>query len=434
MVPERWRDLVSPKVGLIRQIAPQPRPADEPLPPHLYVATLANFDFRAAERSERIGAGKGRTEEEAIASAIGEAVERYCAFQWDPRRTWLAPWADVAEAAIAPSELVLYSDRQYASGDLRVAPWTPGQETTWIRGIELPSGRVVALPASLVYLVHPAPRIEDTFAPASSNGLAAGPSLAAAVLGGLCELMERDALLVAWMNRLPAVELDLPHSGSLAASVRRQYARAGVTLRAFALPSDLPATTVLALSLEDAPGRPAQVVGMGCHPDPEVALVKAVFELCQGRPSEGRRFVDKPPHGRLQHYEDVRTLDDHSAFVSQAERRGEFDFLSRGGATAAVGDLPRPREGTPDDHLGFCVERLTALGVRVAYCDLTLPDVAPYAFHVVRALATGLQPVHFGHGLERLGGRRLFEVPQRLGLAPSVRTEEDLNPCPHPLA
>jgi len=87
---ERWRDLISPKFGVIRSIGPQARGGDEPSPPHLYTATLSNFDFRSADKSERISAGKGRTEAEAMVSAVGEAVERYCAFQWDPYRTFLA--------------------------------------------------------------------------------------------------------------------------------------------------------------------------------------------------------------------------------------------------------------------------------------------------------------------------------------------------------
>jgi ribosomal protein S12 methylthiotransferase accessory factor len=54
--------------------------------------------------------------------------------------------------------------------------------------------------------------------------------------------------------------------------------------------------------------------------------------------------------------------------------------------------------------------------------------------HVVRVIVPELQPVHFGHGLERLGGDRLFTLPQRLGFGDGRRSESDLNPCPHPLA
>jgi ribosomal protein S12 methylthiotransferase accessory factor len=431
---DRLMQLVSPKVGLIRAVSPQARGADEPLPPYLYTATLSNFDFRAADGNERIAAGKGRTEQEAIASAIGEAAERYCAYQWDPSRTRLASWNDVRDAGINPDELVLYSERQYRSRGWRTVPWRVDQQVTWMEAKELPSGRTIVVPASMVYLVHPAPRAEDYFASSTSNGLSAGASLEAAVLGGLCELMERDALMICWMNRLPAIELDLENTEAVVGSICRHYACFDVEVRAFLLPSDLPAAVVLAMSLDSHPSRPAQVIGMGCHPDPQVALRKAIFELCQGKPSETKRFEDKPPGGRLNGYEDVKTLDDHSAFLTLRERRGEFAFLWKTGARARVTDLPNPSSGNVATDLDNCTNQLGTAGHRVAYVDLTLPDIASCGCFVVRTLAAGLQPVHFGFGQERLGGRRLFELPQRLGFENRLRTESDLNPCPHPLA
>jgi ribosomal protein S12 methylthiotransferase accessory factor len=434
MPVEQWRKLVSPKVGVIRNLAPQLRGSDEPVPPYLYTATLSNFDFRNADKAERVGAGKGHTEEEAMASAIGEAIERYCAFQWDSNRTFLAKWKDILPTAIHPGEFVLYSEQQYGSKDWPYMPWQEDLEVTWIRGVEIPSGSPVAVPASLVYLVHPVPRPEDYFAPASSNGLAAGPTLSAAVLSGLCEVMERDALLITWMNQLPAVELDLKNVGGVVSSIYKHYAHFSVEVRAFLMPSDLPAAVVMALSLDPDPNRPAQIIGMGCHPDPEIALTKAIFEMCQGRPSEGKRFVDNPPRGRLNLYQDVKTLDDHSAFASLPEQRKEFAFLWAKGEKIRVSDLPNPSRRDASHDLDYCVSELAAMGKRVAYVDLTMSDIAGHGIHVVRTLVTSLQPIHFGYGEERLGGKRLFDLPQKLGFADRIRTPADLNPCPHPLA
>jgi ribosomal protein S12 methylthiotransferase accessory factor len=156
--------------------------------------------------------------------------------------------------------------------------------------------------------------------------------------------------------------------------------------------------------------------------------------MCQARPAEARRFTDKPPQGRLTKYEDVKTLDDHSAFAALRERRDEFSFLWATGEIRPIQDIVNPSRGDVELDLAYCVSALRALDVRVACVDLTLPDVAPFGIHAVRMLATHLQPVHFGHDTTRLGGRRLFEVPQRLGFADRVMTEADLNPCPHPLA
>jgi ribosomal protein S12 methylthiotransferase accessory factor len=431
---ELLSELVSPKVGLIRDIAPQGRGADEPLPPYLYTATLSNFDFRVANKTERIAAGKGVTREEAIASAIGEATERYCAYHWDPQRTQIASWTNLKARGISPQSCVLYSERQYATFDWPYARWTPEQEVAWITGADLCDGEPVALPASLVYLVFPPPRLGDYFAPSTSNGLAAGATLASATLSGLCEVVERDAMLITWMNRLPAVELKFGDSAQLSGRIYRHFAHFGVNVRAFLMPSDLPATTVMAISFEDDPARPANVVGLGCHPDPNVALMKAVFELCQGRPAEATRFQTKPPQGRLNRYEDVATLDDHSAFMSQLERRPEFAFLWQSGEQKHVDELPNRSTGDAVQDLNYCATELAAKGHRAASVELTTPDLLGFDIHVVRVIVPDLHPVHFGHGQERLGGERLFTVPRQLGFGQTRRTENDLNPCPHPLA
>jgi ribosomal protein S12 methylthiotransferase accessory factor len=433
MPADRLADLVSPTVGIIRSVVPQPRAEDEPIPPYLYVATLSHFDFRMADGNERIGAGKGPSPEAAYAAAIGEAVERYCAFQWDMGRTIVVPAAQVPAGTILPTDLVLYSAAQYATPGFPHRPWDERADTTWLAGVELGSGDEVFVPAGMTYLVNPMPTPQDHLTPPTSNGLAAGATLSDAVLGGLYELMERDAFLITWMNRLPATEIDLRASGGAAASVATHYGRRGVTLRAFLLPSDLPAATVLAVAFDDAPGRPAQIVGLGCHLDVAVATEKAVFELCQARPSETARFRDNPPEGRLREYRDVATLDDHSAFASQRSRRHEFEFLWASGSSTvlegAAGPLPPAEE-----QLRTCTTELSRLGSRLAYVDLTLPDIASVGLHVVRVLATSLQPIHFGHGEERLGGTRLFSVPEQLGLRDPRSGPEELNPCPHPLA
>jgi ribosomal protein S12 methylthiotransferase accessory factor len=431
---EAWRDLVSPRVGLVSDLAPQIRGAEEPVPPFLYTATLAHFDFRFAEKHDRLAAGKGWTERQAMLSALGEAVERYAAYHWDPRRTFLAPWRAVGQAAISPADLVLYSDEQYGRSDWPYAPWTADQEVTWIRGVELPSRLEVALPASLVYLVYPTPRAEDYFAPATSNGLAAGPSLDAAILSGLYELIERDALLVTWMNRLPAVEVEVTDDGPAGASVVRHYRRFGVEVHAFLMRTDQPAAVVMALASDQDSKRPARLIGMGCDLDPDLAFSKAVFELCQARPSESNRYREHPPAGRLKGYGDVRTLEDHPAFFCLPENSHEFEFLWGAGDKRPLRTLTDHSTGTVAGDLATCVDALTAAGHRVAYVDLTTPDVASVGMRVVRALAAGLQPIHFGSGQERLGGERLLDLPRRLGFRGRRCTLDELNPCPHPLA
>jgi len=430
----RLMELVSPRVGLIRNVGRIQRGADQPSPPILCQATLSHYDYRAVSVRDRQAGGKGRTEAEAMASAIGEALERYCASLPDVRRLRRARWRDAGDDAIAPPDYVLYSATQYAQAGFPYHRHDAGDEVTWVAARELPHDREILTPASLMYLAMPDPRREDAFTTPTSNGLAAGPDLDRAVLGGLYELVERDAFLLTWLARLPAPEVILDVDRGLIREVRAHYARFGIELRVFRLVTDVALHAMMAIALDKSGQGPACMVALGCHADPFAATLKSMFEICQIMPGERRTFHDKPPAARLKSPRDVKTLEDHGAWLTVPERLGELSFLLDSGRKVALDALPDYSAGSTRENLAHCASSLVAAGCRVAYADLTTADLRDYPIRVVRAVATGLQPIHFGYGEERLGGHRLFELPRKLGLAAHVLGESDLNPCPHPLA
>lgn len=428
---QKLLELVSPRVGVVRSLTRVARGVGEPSPPILYHAVLANFDFKKADDGERATAGKGLTENDAMAGAIGEAIERYCAYHAAVGSIQRVSQRGLDRLSLAPPECVLYSASQYARRAFPYAAWNEDVPTGWLPATELPGRRELYVPAFLTYLNYTGPAGEDHYCPPTSNGLAAGPDLESAILSGLCELAERDGFLVHWMNRLPAPEVEF--DGGIAGDIRRHYQRFGAETRVFNVSTDLPMYIMMAVVLGDGRRSPATLVGLGCHLDPRLAVNKALFEICQIRPGETRRFVDQHPGDKLQRYADVRTLMDHSAFFHTLEHRSELDFLLDHGRTQSLDALPNRSTGVQQD-LEVAVEGLTRAGCRVAYADLTTADVRPYGIRVVRTLATNLQPMHFGHGEERLGGRRLFELPAQLGYTEESRLESQLNPCPHPLA
>jgi ribosomal protein S12 methylthiotransferase accessory factor len=431
---QRMLDLVSSRTGVIRSLSKVVRGIEEPSLPIMYQATLSNFDYRVAPPEERLAAGKGLTDDAAMRAAFGEAIEHYCAAQVDEHKTRLAKWSELDVKSISPPEFVLYSDTQYEREGFTHHRWKEDDEVTWSPVRELPEDHEVLAPTSLVYLTSSMTRAEDRLTFSTSNGLAAGPNLKFAILNGLYELIERDGFLINWMNKLPAPEVEFSDEGGLAQNIKGHYEANGTTLRVFNVSSELPAYVMMCIALDTTGEGPAAMVGLGCNLDPRVALLKSIFEICQMHPGEAQRFRKEPPEEKLTRYEDVLTLFDHSAYLMVPERLHEFDFLLKNGRRQSIADLPNLSEGNVEADLSGCVNSLRAAGCRVAYAELTTSDIAPFNVHVVRTIATGLQPMHFGFGEERLGGSRLFEVPQRLGLAEGIRTEKDLNNCPHPLA
>ncbi len=429
----RLVELVSPKVGVLRSLTKFVRGVEEPNPPIIYQAVLSHFDYRMAPQGQRSAAGKGRTDSEAIRSALGEAIEHYCASHVDKEIMRIASWGELPEA-IAPPECVLYSDAQYARPRFPYHRWQSQDVLTWMPMRELPTGREVFAPAQQIYLDFTARREEDFLATITSNGLAAGPDLDFAILNGLYECVERDGFLITWMNKLPAPEVDFSASNGLARSIKEHYAQHETEIRVFNVSTNIPIFVMMAVALDKSGTGPAVLVGLGCHLDPQVALIKSLLEICQVHPGEVGRYKEEPPAERLRSYEHVRTLEDHSAFLTVPERIGECSFLLDNGRVQPIEQLPNRSRGSAAADLPTVVDALGQAGCRVLYADLTTPDMIDYGYRVVRAIATGLQPIHFGYGEERLGGRRLYEVPMAMGYATEVRTEKDLNPCPHPLA
>ncbi len=240
--------------------------------------------------------------------------------------------------------------------------------------------------------------------------------------------------MISWLNRLPATKIATPQRGCYAAGIIRHYGRFGVSVRLLALHTDQPATVVMAVA-EDPSGASAfRMIGLGCDVDPVAAVDKAVFELCQLRPGMAVRMRSPRYQTRLFSYVAVRGLDDHPLFHAIPAHAAEFDFLTDGAATVSLDDLSRPEDGTDEMKLKAIVAAAIKCGSRVAYADLTTPDIAPLGLKVVRGFITDFQPIHFGFGQGRLGGKRLYQAPVDWGLRKSPLDEAGLNQCPHPLA
>src|SRR5215469_16572014 len=178
--------LVSSRVGLIRSLMRMSTDLVEPNPAVLYEARLSDFDFLGGEaKKTRIGVGKGETDEEAIGGAIGEAIERYCAWQPDYEAILEASSKELGARVVSPPEFVLYSETQYEEKDIPYRRFDEKQKIEWVRGRSLLEEEDLFVPAELAYLARFRQRVDEQLCLCTSNGLAAGSSVDAAVLSGL---------------------------------------------------------------------------------------------------------------------------------------------------------------------------------------------------------------------------------------------------------
>jgi ribosomal protein S12 methylthiotransferase accessory factor len=148
--------------------------------------------------------GVSTTRRRAIGKAMGEAVERYCAAQFDEEALVYAAFDELDRRATPPESYALYRPEQYAAPGF---PWKPfGRDThvAWTPGRSLVSGEEVLVPAAAVFVPYHYrhARGDAAIMQPISTGLACGPSRAAATLSALCEAIERDAFTITWQAGL----------------------------------------------------------------------------------------------------------------------------------------------------------------------------------------------------------------------------------------
>ena len=429
----RYRHLISPVSGVVTWLT---RTTDETDPwLHVYWAgnnfALRSHKLSALRRSLRSkSAGKGSTRAQSEASALSEAIERYCgAFHGDEIRCRrrLADFERAGEStAIHPNEVQLFSDRQLddaARINARGHPYNfvparldPDTDIDWTPVWSLTQGRHRYVPTAILYGMAEEEGGGQLFK-ADSNGCAAGNTLEEAILQGFFELVERDAFAIWWYNRLRLPEVDLASFGDeYLTSAQAYYRRLQREIWVLDATSDLGIPVFVAVSRRVDKQQGEDIIySAGAHSDPHIAALRAVCELNQclqwmpGLAQSGAAgTVDDPMSlswwrtGKLAEHP-------YLAPAPGAVRRGRSDY-------------PVPETTDTREDVEHCRATVEARGMEFLVLDQTRPDIR---MPVARVIVPGLR-----HFWERFAPGRLFDVPVALGRIDSPLSEAQLNPVP----
>jgi ribosomal protein S12 methylthiotransferase accessory factor len=370
--------------------------------------------------------GAGTTRAEAAAAAVGEALERYSASYVPRERLLIATARELGRAAVAPERFALFSDRQHADPGFPFRRFTLDTRVAWVEGQALPGGGAALLPAELVFLGD-AGVGERPIGYATSSGAACGEAPADTVVRGICELLERDAFMIAWAARLSLPLLDWSGAPALVELDRRFFVPTGLSYAAVDLSGFHGLPSVLGVVRAPA-GFPGVLgVGAGTAATIERAWFKALAEAFAAR-SAGAKLELLDPGAYGPHGEGVNTFEDHIRYYADEARATAAGFLDAGSARTPVGEI----RALGGDLVGALCSRVAAAGSSVYAVDVTSPDVAALGLVVTKVVAPELCALDVLHGARFLGGRRLYEAPVELGLRVLPLGEGELNPDPHP--
>jgi len=429
--------LISSKVGLIKGLGPGMYRAQDPKCFCLGVSETDLSKFSDILSPGKAG-GAGETLQSAIASTLGEAVERYCVYFYDKSTMVLAPYRDVPSDAVSPDLLRLYSEEQVnrVRAVAGLEYFTDDSVVNWVWGSSLTTGKPRLVPASMVYMDYRYDSNEASVGRNATTGVAAGATIEEAILTGIQEVIERDAVVISWFHRWPGrrIQIDDPEY-LLLMRERFQHDRPNVDLQVFDITLDTAVATMFSYMRRPSELGPVLCVGSASRLDARLTLRKVLLEMSQGLPYF--RFLDRQLKDWVpkSDYSDLTSFDHHcmyyvkrpdmadAALAPYRECRHEIKLSDCvAGATGRVlSDIER------------CVSQLDAIGLEVIVVDVTTPEIVDLGLSVVRVLVPGLVPLHGNERYPYLGVRRLYEIPATLrALTPGWEPSEALNTLPHP--
>lgn len=412
-----FRDWIDPETGPI--VGPVLRELPQ-FAHKTFVAVAETVPFCAFRTDPALpepASGKGMTEGGAMLGAIGEAFERYAASRCNLDTLVQARMAELDGHVLDPRRTGIYDAAQYAAEGFPFAPFDHEAVHSWGLAKNLRTGVKTWVLASQLYYKFPSV-FSDFVAQVTSSGLAAGTDVESATMRAVLELIERDAVMVAWLCRAPGRRLPLHLCDAETRDIAGELMSAGASVAFHLLEGAGKTPVVLCTAMGDGRSWPGLSATAAAHPSLQHAARGAVLE--QAVSGFGLMKMLREGSGpRPMRPQEVRCGQflDHACYYLP-KREEELAFLL---------DAPNYEPGVdshdgPTPSLSELAARLADDGVEITVADLTPPDVASASIHVVRAVAAGLQPLHCGFGMEFRGSRRLRHWQKK----------KNLNPAPHP--
>lgn len=377
------------------------------------------------------GAGSSTLRSQARAKAYCEALERYCTVSFNPHEIIVASRDELGAEAVDMTLFARASAEEYRHPRNFTVPPSNSERMRWVHGYSLVSAEPRLVPMAAVYLSTPFQYPGEAFTLPITTGCALAASYEQAIISGICEVIERDALMLTWLQQLPLPRIDLSAGTNPALQQRlERVEQAGMEQYFFDATSDLGVSTVYALQIARRSPLAALVMA-ATRLDPVQALVKVVDEASSSRLAL-EQLLRQPAHFDPADYRSFTSLTAGAVYYGDPAKLPVFDFLLQHNRRHALAGMPNLATGDPSTELEQLLAIFRRQELELLVVDITVPQLREAGLYAVKVIAPQLLPLAINYNMRYTATPRLYEAPGRMGYA--VRSQAALNPLPQPFA
>lgn len=361
--------------------------------------------------------------EEARLKALAEAAERYSAGDFNDPVIW-SSYRELESDALDPQRIPRCSERELSTPGCPLNAFDPAAPLRWARGLDFSTRKQLWIPAVMAYyrLRGPLPSSER-FWYRISTGYAVHSDPAEAMVRGICEVIERDAIAVSWLQKIPLPVVDgqwlSEETKQLISWGRRHY----IEYLIFDATTDIGVPTALCLGVAKYASHFSQAVSCATGRTIRSAAEKAMLDACF------MRWGDRGTGDLPESFRDFKALTDGERYMAAPSRLAAFDFLIKDAQKR-----PSPERLTlpesPGAMLAWLVGTLSRKGMSVIGVDRTTYELAAAGLIAVNVIVPELQPMSLWPLAQYRAHHRLYSAPVLMGYR--SHPEEELSTWPIP--
>ena len=419
-----------------------PNPAFTPMSqrndfPHIHKFKLnsrVTSEVSDGSNIDIVGFGSNVEIEEAYSKAVGEILERHILTVYRLKQLKRASYSTLARCGVRALDVdILPKFLPWQTEAFKELAYSADTPLHWVETTELISGRRAYVPAQLVFWSYNRTAADEPYLQDSTtNGQAGHFTFEESALGSIYELVERDALLIFWLNTISPKRIKLESIDDPAFQERiKLLQNTGLKLFFLDTTTDLEIPSCICVVLDDRGAEPRIALGGAAGFDVYKNLTSSLNEAISvaqhtveySIPTKYRPFLDKNIRmkERMGMWHGAEMLERFNFFISG----NEVNFLEsqhytfRKPFSSKQSELEEVKKIFKNKGIGYEL-----------YCYRAKhPALGTLGYVVTKVIVPKLVPLHLQEWLATLGAERLQEVPGALGYQ-----ETKLNPWPHPFA
>ncbi|MEK7472966.1 MAG: YcaO-like family protein [Patescibacteria group bacterium] len=423
--------LVDKDYGLIKKIKRVRQYYDEPKFWY-YSADLNDLFLKNDGRhfhSKSSGASL-HSQKEALLKSLCESTERYCNFFFKKESTFTTKSINHMNCNfIDPRSISAFSKNQLKKDEFKKFRIDNNSVFRWTDCISLLVDKQYLIPSQFIYLSYPYLKNEPSIYSAISTGVAGGANISAAIVRGICEVVERDSFMIFYLNKITPSKINLrnidnPEIRKLQLILDR-YKFEVVVLD---ITTDIKIPTIASIIINRSGIGKAVSVGLKCDFDIIKAISGSIEEALHTRSWLRSSFEDEPMKVNIQDLQKSSDIKLRGFLWYGTEAIKNINFWIE---NANIKDINYSSNLMKSgEKLKTLIEIFKNKKYDLYYKDITIEKFKKLNYHIVKVIIPKMQPIYLNEKYPLLGGDRLYSIPEKLGF--KRKLELNLNKFPHP--